>query len=153
VFIAYGGTQGPAVARFVAECLWKHGVRPRIALQGAKGEIRCDSQEEIFEELGRCHAVVAVNAKYARRSLKFRDEVERARYGFKKPVVALIQNGTRPLHLLSVGVTRVEFDQKQYWKKCNELVSALRKDIAYSRPASYVPIGKRLPRRGLYGRV
>jgi len=149
VFIAYGGRQGRRVARFVAECLHNNGINPRIALQGAIGEIRCASQEEIFEEMARCDAVVAVNAKYASQSLKFRDEVESARYDLRKPMVVFVRDGSRTFHMLRVRATRIEFDEKRYRRKCDELVSALRKDIAYSRPAGYVPEGKRLPRRVL----
>jgi len=151
VFIAYGGRQGPTVARFVDECLYKNGIEPCIALPGAIGEIRCGSQEEIFEEEGRCDALVAVNTSYARRSLKFRDEVEKARYGFKIPVVAFIQNGCQPLHLLSVGVTRVDFDQRQYRRKCGELIHKLLNDIEYSSPAFRSGEGEEVPERVLHG--
>jgi len=151
VFIAYGGKHGEAVARFVAECLRNNGMRPRIALPGAIGEIPLDRQEEIFEIEGRCDAIVAVYTKGTHRSVKFIGEVERALYRFRIPVVAFVQKRSRVLHILNSGATKVGFGQRQYRRKCDELVCRVRRSIFYSRTASHLPIGQRLPRRVFYG--
>jgi len=151
VFIAYGGKYGEIVAPFVAKCLRKHGMIPRIAFPGAVGEIQFNNQEQIFREEGRCDAVVAVSTSGSRQCLKFRDEVHKARYDFILPVVAFIQYRSRYLDLLSTGVTRVTFDLSQYWRKCDKLAFRVRRDILSSRPARYGRLEKRVARRVLYG--
>lgn len=149
VFIVYkGNSYCESIARAVDRCLWTNGIETKVALQGTRGEIQVNSERDIFNEERRCDAVVAINTK-GRTSRKFSDEVELAKYKFKQPVVALIQKGSRPSLLFSVGTTWMRFAKWTKAKTCRELVRVVRKEIELSRPAGSVPIGKALPRRSL----
>lgn len=124
-------------------------MEPKIALKGTKGEIQVKNERGIFKEERRCHIVVVVNTK-GRAGEKFNDEIELAKYKFKQPVVALIQKGSRPSLLFSVGMTRIRFTTWRSSATCRDLIREVSRQIVVSRPPSYVPFGRALPRRVVF---
>ena len=147
VFIAYGGETAKTVACDMAECVWSKGMKPYIAADGCRGSISAGSQELIFRIEKDCHAVLAVNTDESYDSQKFRDEVEKARYGPPPlPVVAFVQEGGRVLELLGVGCVRVRFQGGQHMQKCQAVADRLREQVRFTRGSTNVPENMEIPR-------
>ena len=136
------------MAKFVAECLSSNGMFPRIALQGAVGEIHFTDEEEILEEQSGCAAVVAVATPYANRSRKYRTELDKALYTFYQPVIVFHQGKSRLLLMLTGGgVFRLDFQRGRHRSKCGRLSQAIRKEIRFARAPRDVIGGQPVPRR------
>lgn len=152
VFIAYkGSTYGKRIALSVDQCVSsRKWMNSHVALAGAIGEITFADEQDILEDIDHCDIFVAINTM-GHASVKFLDECSWARYDLKKPVVAVVQEGSRPPPSLRIRsrIYQVRFDR---WSSvvCAKLVHAIKATIERSPPANRTRVGRALPRRSLH---
>jgi hypothetical protein len=146
VFIAYSGTYGETVARFVDHCLWRHRIRPCIALPRTHGEIPVDNEEGILKEESGCKLTLAIVTEGAVDSPEFQKEVGMAHRSFRIPVIVLLQGASRNMLILQED-PHVRFRRGRHSEKCQEIVNWVRAVLARSVQSSSAPLNTRFRRR------
>jgi hypothetical protein len=148
VFICYGGSKALGVGLEMADCLFEHGLWPRIAATGSRWSIGVSRQELIFREELTCQAVLAINAEGSFNKEKFWDEVDLAKYETKPsiPIIAFLCNDRGGvIMLLRTGCHRVRFDPGRHKEKCRDVAEAIKDEVSRANSAKRVDEDQLLP--------